>query len=111
MSVSTFNFLFTSSSIYVDINLIIEPIIIPLATPLISGTNMSETDAKERQIIIDRLEKEIEDPNARNFLDTISLKLLKVITPTESRTMLDKFFIKNKPPTQTHTPTISKHKY
>ena len=71
----------------------------------------SETETKERQIIIDRLDKEIKDPNARNLLDTLSLKLLKVITPTEARTMLDKFFIKNNPPTHTHTPTTSKHKY
>ena len=70
---------------------------------------MSETETKERQTIIDRLDKEIEDPNARNFLDTLSLKLLKVITPTEARTMLDKFFIKNTPPTQTHTPTPTPH--
>ena len=70
---------------------------------------MSETEVKERQIIIDRLDKEIENPNARNFLDTLSLKLLKVITPTEARTMLDKFFIKPTPTTQTQTNTPTPH--
>ena len=68
---------------------------------------------KERQTLIDRLEKDIQNPHSRNFLDTLSLNLLKIITP---RTMLDYFFIK--PPqihkqTQTHphTHATSDHKH